>query len=227
MKYAVISGEYAHYREISRFGLTPLPTMPNPLLPTALASHADLNCIKLGGDVFVVDGQSELCERLRALGLSPMVIGGVGECYPNDVKLNAAVCGKTMIANRRTIAPPIPEAAERGGYTVIQVNQGYSGCSTLFVSERAVITSDDGIAAALSGRADVLKIAAGHISLRGYDYGFIGGSAKLIDPTTMLFFGDIAAHPDYRRIVGFLQKYGVGFYCLRGELCDIGGMILL
>ena len=148
--------------------------------------------------------------------------------YPKDVPLNIAVFNNTVIANRKTALGSIMDFIDKsGGFKVYNVKQGYSACSTLFVSDNAVITGDDGIYNAIKQDFDVLKISNEGIFLNGYNNGFIGGSAKLIEKETMLFFGDIKAHKDYDNIKSFLSNHNVNIECFGGVLQDIGGVVLL
>lgn len=227
MKYAVISGEYNHADDISKFGFIPLKTVNNPNFQRPVAYHADMNCAAACGKIYVAVGQQKLASKITDLGHNVQTVESVSPDYPNDVKLNFAICGKSAICNPKTVDKQILQDFSNGGYKIYAVNQGYAGCSSLFVNENAVITADDGIAKQLCGKLDILKITPNGIRLCGYEYGFIGGAAKLIDDDTMLFFGDITQHADYIRIRDFLGKYGVRIKHTAGELCDIGGMIVL
>lgn len=227
VKYAVISGEYAYADEIQKHGYIPLKTAENPHLQRPVAYHADMNCAVINGTVYVAAEQAVLSRNIADLGYNAQTFFDLSPDYPHDVLLNFALCGKSAICNPKTIDKQILGTLKGGGYTIYPVNQGYAGCSALFVNEKAVITTDDGIYKQLRDKLDILKISPHGIALEGYDYGFIGGAAKLIDGDTMLFFGDVSQHPDYIKIERFLSKYGVRIKHTAGCLCDIGGMVIL
>lgn len=126
-----------------------------------------------------------------------------------------------------------------GELEFVDVSQGYTRCCCLPVDDDSFITSDMGIAKALTAaNADVLVIEKGHIKLDGFDYGFIGGCAGHIMTTsnrenkteaikpTILFNGDLSAHPDYNKIAAFINDRGknVEFFA-DYPLTDIGSII--
>lgn len=149
--------------------------------------------------------------------------------YPGDVPYNAAVCGRYIICNCRTVSAELIEAARAQigpEAQLIHVPQGYTKCNLAVVDDSHVITEDEGIYAALSGLPDLkcLKIEAKHVELAGYPYGFIGGASGRVD-SEMLFNGDISLHPDYPAIARFCEDCGVGIRYFPGPLEDIGSII--
>lgn len=227
MRYAVISGEYAFADDIAKYGFEPLKTAKNDSLQRQVAYHADMNCAVVNRTVYIAARQKELYRKITDMGFNVQIIDGISPEYPHDVKLNFALCGKSAICNPKTLDKRILHALDEYGCTIYTVNQGYAGCSSLFVNEKAVITTDDGVYDRFKNKLDILKISPRGIALKGYDYGFIGGAAKLINDDTMLFFGDITMHADYIKIKRFLEKYGVKIKNTADNLCDIGGMIIL
>jgi hypothetical protein len=61
--------------------------------------------------------------------------------------------------------------------------------------------------------------------LPGHQYGFIGGASGKISENEILFFGDITAHQDYKKIAGFIEKHGCKIISLNFPLTDFGGII--
>lgn len=227
MRYAVISGEYIYADRLIDYEITPLKTCKNADFQRPVAYHADMNIAKIGNEIFIAEGQHELIAQLEKSGFTPHIVGGFAPDYPHDVLLNIVICGKTAVINRKTALPEIVKTLESQSYDIHYVNQGYTGCSMLFINEKAAVTTDSGIYSSLHNDLDLLLISPCGITLQGYDYGFIGGSAKLIDDDFVLFFGDVTKHRDYVKIKRFLQKYGVKFDCLEGELSDIGGAVII
>ena len=75
---------------------------------------------------------------------------------------------------------------------------------------------------------DVLRIRPGYIELIGYDYGFIGGAAFLINDHTLAFTGALDRHPDKDRILDFLAQHGVQpVFLTEVPIFDIGGAVAL
>ena len=149
----------------------------------------------------------------------------LGDKYPADVPLNAALFGNYAILNPKTVCKNI----DFSGRSLIPVRQGYTKCSVVPVTESAIITDDVSIASAAqkSGLA-VLLVSKGDVALPGREYGFIGGCCGLIAPDTMLFNGSLSFHRDGEKIRAFLSSFGV-----RAEetgdfqLTDIGSILTL
>lgn len=113
------------------------------------------------------------------------------------------------------------------GFSFLDVPQGYTRCCCLPVDDASFITADHGIAKALEAvGADVLLIETGHILLPGFDYGFIGGCAGHITPRTIIFNGDLSAHPDFNAITGFIHARDINtVYFKDYPLTDIGSIL--
>ncbi len=169
--------------------------------------------------------------------------------YPGNVIYNAVCTDKYFIHNLKHTDPELLTSARAWksalcgsaeGLTLVDVPQGYSRCCCLPVDDTSFITSDHGIAKALtSAGADVLVIEKGHIVLPGFDYGFIGGCAGHImtpssngpcdcEQPTILFNGDLSAHPDYEAIVTFINERNIDTaYFEEYPLTDIGSILAL
>jgi len=152
----------------------------------------------------------------------------LGSKYPADVLYNACSTGKYFIHNLKHTAPELLEAADELGLIKINVPQGYARCSALPVDEDSVITYDRGIAAACALRApalNVLLVRPGHIQLPGYAQGFIGGTGGRIG-NTLVFNGDLSAHPDFEIIREFIESHGLEcVWTTDIPLTDIGSII--
>lgn len=187
--------------------LPPLSQLERPI-----ADHPDLVLCSLnpgaGGPVF--HGQ----------------IARLGSPYPHDVPYNACCTGRYFIHNLKHTAPELLDAAKSAGLALIHVPQGYTRCSCLPVSEDSVITADQGIIGPCrKAGLDVLEITPGHVLLPGHRYGFIGGCAGRIG-NTIVFHGNLAAHPDGDAIRRFIENHGLK--CIdfpEFPLTDIGSII--
>lgn len=200
---------------------------PNPYIDKAVSSHADMAVLYLGDGNIVVDkNQKELVDALGGLNMNVFLTQkSVSGEYPDDVLLNFAFCDKYIIGNFAYC--DVAVSAMLDGYNKIQVRQGYCKCSVLIVSDKAIITDDVGIHKnALKNDIDSLLIDKGDIALDGHSYGFIGGASCKISDDTVLFFGDIKRHRDFKKIREFIFKHGKSYDCTDdNELRDIGGII--
>ena len=168
--------------------------------------------------------------RLGAEDNSPLFIGDATKLspdYPGDIRYNAACTGRYFIHNLKYTDSDLLKEAKDRGMILIDVKQGYSKCSTVIVDESAIITYDKGIAKACKPYEDlkVLLIEPGHIRLDGFDTGFIGGASGRLG-NEIVFNGDLTKHPDFFKIIGFIDGRNlkcnwIPYY----ELTDIGSIL--
>lgn len=148
-----------------------------------------------------------------------------GAQYPESARYNALTVGRYFIHNPRITDPVLRTAAEKLGYTLIPVKQGYARCGALPIGDGALITADQGIArAARQAGIDVLSIRPGHVELPGFPYGFLGGAAGLVNGTVW-FHGNLKDHPDFQAIVEFIRVRGFNVrWFSEFPLTDIGSI---
>lgn len=158
-------------------------------------------------------------------GVSGVKCELLGEKYPQTIKYNIAKVANSVICKYEDISDTVRAHIESAGYSVINVKQGYSKCSTAIVGH-SIITSDKGIYEACRSQIDSLLIQSGHIELPGLDHGFIGGTCVSFDDT-VFFNGDIEKHPDYARIKGFIEKQNMKIEYLKHPLMDIGSFVIV
>ena len=219
---------------LARFGHRTLRLPPHPNLPAPVASHPDMLLFFAPDAIFCTESYCKIAAR--ELGEISLVYGApiryikkeYENEYPRDVLLNALPLGKHLFCNTKTIAQELL-ALE---FEPCHVNQGYTKCSALPLGDRALITADASIASCAKEKGvDVLQIQEGHVSLSGYDYGFIGGCASFAPRggiNTVFFCGDLSHHPDYNQIKCFFTKYNYDMICLSSfDLCDIGTIFMI
>lgn len=194
--------------------------------------HADMQCLKVENKVFVLSGCQKLGEQLLIEGADVEYTSDFycGK-YPDNIKLNALVLGKKIIGKTEHLDKKLVKFCEDNDYRFINVKQGYSACSCAKVNDNSIITADKSIYdSCLRLNIDVLKIKEGFIKLDGaeeHTYGFIGGASVNLGDT-MLFFGDITEHPDYKSISEFCNSKGIRVdYIKNLDLTDIGSTTLL
>ena len=219
---AVKAKEYLRSR-----GISVLDILPCAAITDGTAAHADLHLLHLGGRKIILSReQRENIEKLTELGFNVQVLDTpLGDKYPADVPLNAALFGKYAILNPKTVCKNI----DFSGRSLIPVRQGYTKCSVVPVTENAIITDDGAIAstAEKNGLA-VLLVSKGDVALPGREYGFIGGCCGFIAPDTMLFNGSLSSHGDGGKIRAFLSSFGVRAEEIGDfQLTDIGSILPL
>lgn len=157
----------------------------------------------------------------------------IGRKYPGNIIYNAACTGRFFMHNLKYTDPGLLEyaknissqAAPDKTLEIINVPQGYTKCNTLIVDENSIITSDVGIYNSCYGKLDILLIEKGHILLRGFDYGFIGGASGRVGDT-IIFNGDLKQHPDHEKIAAFIENRDLKIkYFSEYPLEDIGSII--
>ena len=195
--------------------------------------HVDMQCLKIDDNYFVLNTCNKLYDTLHNLGLNVIkTTDNVSGKYPQNIKLNALVMNKTIVGKVDSLDSKLIKYFKDNNFKMINVNQGYTACSCVKVSDNAIITSDKSIIRALKNTdINTLEISDGKISLLGAkrgETGFIGGASTMLDKNNLLFFGNIKEHPDYNKIKDFCYSRGVLInYIEEIALSDIGGAVLL
>ena len=207
----------------------------DPRLPLPTACHTDLNLFLFDGvliarreyeDVSGIPGYIARLAR-RELILSDL---SAGDVYPEDTGLCACVAGECLICREVSTDPLILIEAKKHGMKIVNVRQGYAGCSCAVTADGCIITSDPGIFREFRHNGgDGLLICPGHVVLPGYDTGFIGGCSGLRGDT-LFFAGDISTHPDADDIKDFCAVHRTEIKSLGDAgtpLFDCGKLIFL
>ncbi len=183
------------------------------IVDNAIASHPDIFLCKMG---VAQDAPVYFAEEKD-----------LGADYPAEAAFNAACTGKYFIHNLSCTGEKLLCAAKAMGMELIDVKQGYTKCSVVIVDENAIITYDAGIVRACRQYPElqVLQVSPGFVRLDGYDTGFIGGASGRVGDE-IIFHGDLFAHPDFQRIVAFIEKRGLTCrWFPEFKLTDIGSIL--
>ena len=206
------------------YGCVRLPKFD--VLDTPVASHPDMLFFALPDGKLLCDKRyyEKNTELLGSCGERFVFsVKELGAKYPYDVAFDTFGINGTVYGRVDSIAPEILEVSEKA----VNVNQGYAKCSVL-LTDKCAITADCGLYKALTENGvDTLKISPGNVDLPGYGSGFIGGSS-FFDPIsdTVVFFGDLSAHPDYETISAFLSEHGhKELFDDKIPLTDLGGAV--
>lgn len=213
------------------YGLITLPEFP--ALQTPVSAHPDMLLFFADKSVFCHKDYFAIAEneltQIAKYGYDIILSDEeISKDYPHDVLFNAFPIGNKIYCRSDAISKLILDFAQKRGYEIRNVKQGYSKCSVCGVGEGAVITSDVSLCRVLrEDGIDVLLISAGSVILSGYDTGFIGGCSGE-DGDIIYFSGNIFLHPDGERISEFCKAHGKTAISLSNEpLADIGTMFFI
>ncbi len=224
--------------EARGFDVCPVPSADGMALP--VASHPDMLFFSGFGRFLVRECHlentriREIADTLakRGLALTP-TSDQPSEVYPNDVAFNCFCLPRVaLIGKADYVSGAIKRAATEAFLPVIDTKQGYTKCSSAVIfgrtkGESLIITSDPSIVktSAELGLSS-LKVAVGHVSLPGYDTGFIGGASFSTDDA-LYFLGDVSRHPDFDRITAAAHSLGREVISLSSEpLYDAGCLLI-
>ncbi|MDP4089142.1 MAG: hypothetical protein Q8930_07740 [Bacillota bacterium] len=192
----------------------------------AISSHPDIQIFFVNYKNVIVQKymEPEFINVLKSSGLTIHLSSkGLAHKYPHDIILNCLKLGDLFLHNLKYTDEAVIDNLS-GDIKRINVNQGYTKCSTAVVSDRAIITSDPGICRSLIDNGiDVLYLPPGGIILEGLDYGFIGGTCGLLDKHNMAFFGSLDRYIYGKEVKDFLKKHKIDYhYLMESKLVDRG-----
>ena len=222
-------------KALRRRGYEICPLPPHPALPSPIASHPDLLLFFAPDRILCTKSYARLAERelthISRACQKPICVTeqDLGAVYPQDILLDALPIGNRLFCHAAHTARELTDGL---GYRRISVRQGYAKCATIPITENALITADPSIASAANEEGlDVLKIESGHITLKGYDTGLIGGVASYAPYCAsheILFCGALDTHPSAALICEFCEKHGKRAVSLSNDpLTDVGTVFLI
>lgn len=229
MKSLIMSDKYSCFcKDLSEMGYKIIPSDTIDCFHLPEQKHADMHVLTINKDIFLLSECSQLKNSLAEY--KPVICSKrVGKSYPENIQLNFLYLNNKIFGKLSAIAPELKQYCINNDIKMINVNQGYCRCSTLVISDNAVITADSSIEKALSKEGiEVLRISEGNIRLEGFDYGFIGGAGAKIDDK-IIFLGNICMHPDYIKIKDYIFRHNLEIKIISPNmpLTDIGGIVVL
>lgn len=232
MKYALVDYRIniIEISNLEKLGCKVLMCPPYEELYDAVCGHPDMLIHIIDKESILVhkDTPTDFVELLKSLNFNVLKSNSsILAKYPYDITLNAVNFSNLFVHYLKYTDKVLLNKVRNK--LLINVKQGYTKCSTAIVSERAVITSDKGIASSLrSNDIDVLLLPPGDIELPGLDYGFIGGCCGKIDDKTLAFYGDLSYYAYGNEVLSFLEKYNVKpVYLRNGKLIDRGSILVV
>ncbi len=231
-------GECAHVNiveALKREGFEVILLKKDEQLPSPVSSHADMLLFSIDDKIFLSRSYASriinTLEILRQRGYTTIMCDSSPQSvYPYDILFNMAKVGSIVFGNMKYTDSTAKKYLQDNGYSLENVNQGYTKCSTVIVNDRAIITADTGIAkAAKECGIEVLMIknSSDGVKLDGYGYGFLGGACGLIG-NALYFCGNISLHPCYDQILEFCTDHAIKVISLTEDpLYDVGGILFL
>lgn len=215
---------------IEALNLEVLIVPPFKLLYDAVCGHPDMLLNIIDNNTIVVHKEmdSNFIEKLKKYNYEILYSeNDLKSKYPYDIILNAVNLENLFVHNTKYTDNILLSNVWHKKIT--SVSQGYTKCSTAIVNSNAVMTSDLGIAKALSNEnIDVLLLPPGDILLPSLNYGFIGGCCGLLEKGLIAFYGDLNNYSFKDEVYKFLRKHKVEPICLsKGKLIDRGSIFTI
>jgi len=201
------------------------------------AAYESISCHP---DIFLFELDPETV--IYAPGVDPYLLGAIrkagiktvagseipGGAYPGTVRYNAVRVGDNIICSWGRLDIAVRGRIIAAAYNVLDVGQGYARCSVLKLSEKALVTSDRGIArSAENAGLEAMLISGGGVVLPGQEHGFIGGASGYCGREKVIVLGDLESHTDGHRIRAFASERGVKLLEMPGlPLYDAGSVII-
>lgn len=237
MPLAIVDGRISAECEaaLTRYGYNVIKTQKNTKIGEAVSYHPDmlmfLHNNRIITSVYYAEEAESLFSDLRYFSTDvsiSFVDEAQGAKYPADAIYNALVIGNRLFCKTDTVSSAVLSYARDTGLDIIHVNQGYPACTVLPLSDRAAITADRGMAAALADSGiEVTLIENGDISLPPHEYGFIGGAAG-VHGGRVYFLGDITTHRSYPKIKEACEGHGLKAVSLgSGAPVDLGRILFI
>ena len=203
-----------------------------------ISSHVDIYYLKVGDVVFSAPEKKGLLPFNTVSCTTP-----IGSKYPEDIPYNVCVVGNNALHNFKYTDNIVKFYLERHEYNLINVEQGYTNCSTVVLDNNTCITSDIGVARALmDAGVDTLFVTEPDIKLKrrlstifkdqsrmSFEnsdmQGFIGGAMAVLGDTVVVF-GDINNLVNANKIKRFVEKKGLKLHSFEGlDVVDYGGVL--
>ena len=195
----------------------------------SIAAHPDIFFFQYAENqlVFAPNIPKEWIAELHKAGIKLMRgKQALGFAHPETVHYNACGTKNLLVHNLKFTDERILKLYS--DKQQINVNQAYTRCNLLALSEKAFITSDVGIGKKLQESGfDVLFIDPRQIHLEGHDYGFFPGCCGVLNQN-LVVCGSTQNLKEKPELDAFLSRNGFNLIELYdGALTDLGGIMFL
>ncbi len=244
MKYLFVDSkirdeELEYFKELN---YTIIPIITNSKIYNEISSHTDIHICNLGNDLIV---SKEVYEYLdeeyfnnnKYLDLKDRLICGsnyVKDKYPNDIKYNVFKFKNFVFHNFKYTDETLLKYIDKNNYIKVNINQGYSNCSSLNIDDKIVITSNKEIFEFLKSKNEIVHYVSNEdsdikllIDKSTYSNmkGFIGGATSYIN-NTLIIFGDICNISEYEKLKDILNSNDIKYkYFENLSMIDYGKAI--
>ncbi len=215
---------------LKNLNIEPIKTIKCDELQEPVNGHPDMVIHPVDYENFIVAPNVYYYYRnvLTDKGIK-VIKGGKTLCrnYPEDIAYNVARIGRYAVHNTKHTDQVLKYYLEEAGIEFIHVNQGYTKCSTAAVGDGRALTSDLLIHEKLkSYNIDCMYINPEIVCLEGYNHGFIGGCAGLINEKTFLLTGKILDKNILNTLKKFIQSAGYIYEeASNWQIIDLGSLI--
>lgn len=192
----------------------------------AISKHPDIFFCPVGEELIVAPNLPETYKSILRKkeisfkeGKKPL-----GKKYPETAIYNAVVTNKFLIGNTKILDKSIIEKA--GERKIIHVNQAYTRCNLLPLSNNKFITSDRGIYKELrKEELEVLFVNPEGILLDGFKNGFFGGCCGVLG-NRVFIIGSLNHFPEGGKVRKILSDLEV-IELYDGPLLDVGSTLFM
>ncbi len=227
MKYIVVDKNMPEdfIKKLKRFPYKIVKTKENFNLPQGISAHPDILVHSFpNGDIVVDRDNFSYYENIFKGRKVFKTENSLAYDYKSHVSLNGFFYKGYFIGNLKYIDSAVLKYY-KDNYKLIDIKQGYSKCNTL-ITDKFLATSDLGIYKALKDKFNIIKIKHKGINLRGYEYGFIGGTCGFID-NTLILCGSLKKHRSGETIREKCRENEIEILELADEKLEDFGSILL
>lgn len=217
---------------IKEYDITPIKTIKCEDLLEPVCGHPDMVIHPIDYEHIVVapNVYNYYYQMFRNSGIK-VIKGGktLKRNYPNDIAYNVARIGKYAIHNVKYTDEVLKYYLQKSDIKFIHVNQGYSKCSTATLSDDRVITSDVTIYNTIKELGfKCFYFNPQNISLKGFDYGFIGGCIGALTKDLFLLTGKISNENDRSLLYDFICDSGYKILeATSNNITDLGTIIVI
>jgi hypothetical protein len=194
----------------------------------AISGHPDIFFAQVENSLVVAPNLPESYIRILENENIPFLKGKspVGKAYPETAYYNALADNQFIIHNPKLTDPVLDRLACE--LTKVNVRQGYCRCNCLSLNGEAYISSDESITKALQSLGKkVCNVQPESILLPGFPFGFIGGTAGVIE-STVVVNGNLSTFNEGEKMKKFILNADFQIVELHdGPLTDVGGIIFL
>lgn len=215
---------------LKKLNIEPIKTIKCEDLQEPVDGHPDMVMHPVDFQTFVVAPNVYDYYRNVLEDKSIKVIKGgktLSRNYPEDIAYNVARIGRYAVHNTKHTDQVLKYYLEEAGIEFIHVNQGYTKCSVAALGDNKALTSDLTLHEKLkSYNIDCMYINPEVVRLEGYNHGFIGGCAGLINEEIFLSTGKIHDKNILNSLKKFIKSAGYIYEeASSGQIIDLGSLI--